>query len=478
MSGESNETLAAYLNALGWSPRKLAHAINRFAGAGTVTATAPYSWVQQGRIPRSPLPTMVAHVLSLELGRHVTAEHVWQGRVTVPAGPSPAIAGLSGPWALPTLARILEDWVLGGLADRRRFLSVSGPCLLGALRPMLDGSTPRGTYSPRLEASGGENPLVGHVEAQLPLLQRLDDEHGGASHLAYVGAQFRAVALLIHEGGHTEAVSIRLLRVLAEIGQLAGWMAFDAAEHATAQRYFLTSLRAAHQVNDMALGGHILADLCFQSASCGRPGDAVRLGEAASDASRAATPAARSSVLSRLAYAYAVAGREADFSRTRVMARELIERSGAQEPRWMYYLTASHLDCQAGYALVQLGRKLRADGRPAKAAKLLSDGTAALGNGAHGIGHTAPSQRRALFEGAWLALGYSVGGELEQACRIGRTATSRLDTVRSPRSVAVLDQLAGELRRRQGNAHVRDFLPELERMLSRRRVPAARLGEG
>lgn len=78
-----------------------------------------------------------------------------------------------------------------------------------------------------------------------------------------------------------------------------------------------------------------------------------------------------------------------------------------------------------------------------------------------------PSQRRALFEGAWLALGYSTSGELERSCEVAKAAVARLETVRSPRSTELLHQLVGELRRRQRNAHVRSFLPELEESLQK-----------
>nr|WP_237518691.1 hypothetical protein [Streptomyces sp. SID5910] len=71
-----------------------------------------------------------------------------------------------------------------------------------------------------------------------------------------------------------------------------------------------------------------------------------------------------------------------------------------------------------------------------------------------------------MFEGAWLALGHSAHGDLEAACEVGQIVTDRLDLVRSPRSAALLHQLAADLRRRQRNAHVRSFLPTLEHALA------------
>lgn len=444
-------------------------------GDGTVAETAPYHWRDHGSLPRAPLPTAVAHVLSTELGRTVTVEWLWQARSTPSQALVPADTDMTRPWTAPELGGIMEDWVRSGLRDRRRFLAASGTALLAIVSHYVDGTAGRGPLTNRLARPAATDPLVDQVEQNLPLLQLLDDEHGGARHLSYVGAQFRAVTLLLHEGGHSPYATARLLHALGEVGQLAGWMAFDAGDHGLAQRYFATALRAVHQVNDRPLAAHILADLAFQAASRDHPSDAITLGEAAARISEGAPAGARASVLSRLAYAYATAGRTTDFDRTREAARQLVESSvpDGSEPRWMYYLTGNHLDCQAGYALIQLGRIRRAEGATAQARRLVTQGTSLLATGAHTVPLADPSQRRALFEGSWLALGYTAIGETELACQIAATGTQRLATVRSPRSTAVLQQLAVDLRRRQRNPHVRSFLPELEYSLAEHPADAA-----
>ncbi|WP_328583023.1 carph-isopro domain-containing protein [Streptomyces sp. NBC_00370] len=468
-AGGPNAVLSGCLDELGWSPKALARKLNRVFGAGTVAESAPYHWRDGGSLPRSPLPMMAAYVLSQELGRAISVAELWQGRAGDSSALVPADTDLARPWTVQGMEAIVEDWVMGGLVDRRRFLAISGAGLLAIVAQYLDGTAGRGQYAPRIAPSNGADPLVDQVEQHLPMLQLLDDEHGGARHLPYVGAQFRAVGLLIHDGGHSPVVTSRLIRALAEIGQLAGWMAFDAADHGLAQRYFATALRAAHQANDLPLCAHILGDLSFQAASRGHPADAIALGEAAHRASEAAPPAARASVLSRLAYAYAAAGRDNDFAHTRGSARELIaSRDGSQEePRWMYFLTDNHLDCQAGYGFIQMGRaRQKADGGT-KARRFLAQGTEMLRSGAYDVPRGDPSQRRAMFEGAWLALGHSAHGDLEAACEIGQIAADRLGVVRSPRSAALLHQLAADLRRRQRNPHVRSFLPVLEDALAR-----------
>ncbi len=468
-SERRNDVLSGCLDELGWSPKLLARKLNRVFGTGTVAESAPYHWRDSGGVPRSPLPAMVSYVLSHELGRVISVEQLWQGEAAGAPMMMAADTSLGQSWNVQGLGHIVEDWVLGGLLDRRRFLAISGAGLLAAVSHYLDGTAGRGAFSTGIGDAGDADPLVTQVEQNLPLLQLLDDENGGARHLPYVGAQFRAVGLLLREGAHSDAATIRLIRALAEIGQLAGWMAFDSADHGLAQRYFVTALRAAHQVNDRALCAHILGDMSFQAATRQHSADAIALGEAARRASEGGTACVRASVLSRLAHGYATAGHSADFERTSEMARELIEqRSDATpEPRWMYFLTPNHLECQAGYSLIGLGRSTLHQGGRSVGRSFVRRGEALLETGAHGVEKGDPSQRRALFEGAWLALGYSASGELERACDIAGTAASRLATVRSPRSTALLRQLAVELRRKQRNPHVGTFLPEFEQQLAK-----------
>jgi hypothetical protein len=74
-------------------------------------------------------------------------------------------------------------------------------------------------------------------------------------------------------------------------------------------------------------------------------------------------------------------------------------------------------------------------------------------------------QRDAVLDGIWLARAHVGLGELEQACEAGRTALERLPHVNSPLCLAALGRVAGELRARKVNPHVREFSTELDRRL-------------
>jgi hypothetical protein len=170
--------------------------------------------------------------------------------------------------------------------------------------------------------------------------------------------------------------------------------------------------------------------------------------------------------MSRLAYAYVVAGRHREFTRIRQQALTALgDRDRLQEPAWLYYLTPGHLDSQAGYALIHAGR-LHLPQDKHRGRQLIADGETLLRTGVYDRPLSDPLPRRALYEGAWLALGCTAEGRLDEACELGRTAIQRLGRVRSARSTDLLRTLSQDMRRRRRNPRVRDFLPDLETALT------------
>lgn len=462
-----NEQLASLLDEAGWTPRALSAEINKLFGAGTVSATAPYHWRDAGGVPRAPLPALAAYALSRHLGRTIEPSRLWPaGAVSDPGNTLLATTGIDLPWNPHSTNRIAQEWIMAGLTDRRTFLAVSGTALASAVWAYLANPGPVGTLA---TAANTNSQLITQIEESIPRLQRLDDATGGAANLNYVGVQLRAVCLVLTEGRHDTSTTRRLLIALADFGQLAGWMAFDANRHGLAQRYLFTALRAAHDAGYTAMAGHILADLSVQATTLGHPSDAIVLGEAAARTAVKSSAAVRASIASRLAHAYAGAGRKQEFDRARGQALDLLahhNRGFGHDPEWMYYLTPNHLDCQAGYSLVLMGRRQRSAGDAGGGKQLIRDGQRLLLTGAHDWPLDDPSQRRALYEGAWLALGCAARGQLSAACTIGRTALNRLTSVQSPRSTALLRQLAADLSRRARNPDVADFLPDLQRAVA------------
>jgi hypothetical protein len=455
--GGPNPALAEALNLAGWSPRRLAREINRMFGAGTVSETAPYHWRDHGRVPYAPLPALAAYVLSRHIGRTITADELWRTDGPAPPAVVPASAGFELPWSPSATMQVVDAWIAGGLIDRRTFLAVTGAALsqavFGVLPALLEQHDGNATDDyPDL--------LVGQIEQTIPMLQRLDDAKGGAANLAYVGAQVRAVAVVLREHRGSDVAHRRLLRAMTDLCQLAGWMAIDAGENGLSQRYLFTALRTAHSSSYASMAGHILADLSGQATLIGAGSDAVELGQAAVRVSASAPPRVRASVHSRLAHAFAGTGDLRQFHDCLAQAREAFHARPADEPDWMYYLTDNHIDSQAGYSLVMLAKRKIDDGDRQGAVTALRRGQQLLETGAYQRPLQEPAQRRALYEGAWLALAYALDGQFPEACRVGRLALSRLTRVRSPRSNAVLHDLVRALAVHNRCHDVRDFLAD------------------
>src|SRR5262249_38432908 len=115
-----NDALAELLDELGWSPKALAQKVNRAFGTGTVAESAPYHCRDSGRVPRQPLPSLVASLLSDALGRTVRTDELWPGERLRSAALLPASVGLDRPWTPTALGEIVQEWITGGLRDRRR----------------------------------------------------------------------------------------------------------------------------------------------------------------------------------------------------------------------------------------------------------------------------------------------------------------------------------------------------------------------
>lgn len=128
----------------------------------------------------------------------MTTAELWKGRASGSPLVLPADIDMDGPWSRASTLGLLDDWVVAGLLDRRHFLAVSGTTILDIATKYQTGAP--GRLAAALERGSVGNPLLAQIEQSIPLLQRLDDTHGGGAYLPYVGAQFRAVALLLGQG--------------------------------------------------------------------------------------------------------------------------------------------------------------------------------------------------------------------------------------------------------------------------------------
>ncbi|MFU8849907.1 transcriptional regulator [Micromonospora sp. SL1-18] len=262
--------------------------------------------------------------------------------------------------------------------------------------------------------------------ADLAELRRWDDLLGGAD---LAGQGIRRLRRAAREFAVAGPVGRRrLLPVLAESAQLAGWLAADARDLAGALDAYRLALRAAVAAADPGFAGHVLGSASHLLAGIGDPLGALTLARIGYAGSRdAASPGLRALLLHRVALAAALAGR----TRTARQALDAAERTGGpgpgREPPWLYWLDEVELSAMTGRTLVALGRA-------GPAVPLL----APVANGRGG-------PRRTAVYGGWLARAHLQLGEVAGACAVAGEAL--LDAVRSgsPRAVGQLTEVRRRL---------------------------------
>lgn len=76
----------------------------------------------------------------------------------------------------------------------------------------------------------------------------------------------------------------------SEIARLAGWTAFDAGQHRTAQGHYIQALRLAKAGGDVNLGSYVLTTMAMQSLLLGFPSQAVDMAQGAFERDRGVHP--------------------------------------------------------------------------------------------------------------------------------------------------------------------------------------------
>jgi DNA-binding XRE family transcriptional regulator/tetratricopeptide (TPR) repeat protein len=199
--------------------------------------------------------------------------------------------------------------------------------------------------------------MVHQFTAMIAELRKMDDVAGGGSVLALAQHEFGWVAGLLDQARYDERTGRMLFVALAELGQLCGWAAYDAGQHALAQRYYVAALRATHSADDRPLGAHVLSLMAEQAARQGQPAEAVTLIQTALAGTRGRqTPSLLAELYTGQAYAFATLGDASGCTAALSQARTQIERlTPAAEPSWLYWVNPATMTSDVGSALRQLG---------------------------------------------------------------------------------------------------------------------------
>ncbi|MQS15345.1 hypothetical protein F7Q99_24520 [Streptomyces kaniharaensis] len=369
MSRGPNTRLADLFVLTGWSKGELARLVNRRGAAmGQQQLSTDTSrvrrWIEQGEIPRDPVPRVLAAVFTERLGRVVTTEDLGLERHRPTR--SGAAQSAAVPWSPDRTAAVLTEFTGMDLMLNRRGLVGAGAALTAgaviadSLKGWLDGDAVAYAASVpgprRVITEGGARPVVDVYDAgpvgldEVEALERSVQvfrawdaaRGGGLQRKAVVGQLNEVGGLLTHR--HPAAVEQRLWMVAANLAVLAGWMSHDVGLEPTAQRYFMIAAEAAQEAGDRPRAGEAISRAARQMVHLGRADDALDLMSAAKAASGRLLPRTRAMLNTVEAWAHASLGHSQDTWRLLGEAEDLFaEEAPEPPPCWMQVFDEAEL---------------------------------------------------------------------------------------------------------------------------------------
>lgn len=332
-----------------------------------------------------------------------------------------------------------------GRVKRRGFLTLTGTALTAPAHqwlvhepePLISGLSGR-----RISAA-----LAERLPAMIAELRAMDDVAGGGTVLSLVQHEFGWVAGLLDQATYDESTGRKLHLALAELGQLAGWGAYDAGQVGLAQRYNIAALRAAHTVDDRPLGAHILGYMAKQAAHQGQPAEAVTLAETAlAGVGGLQNPRLLAQLYVRHAYASATVHDASGCAAAISQARRQVELFGPDNDLpWLYWVNPAWILVEAGDSLLQLGQADRA-------AAMLEEGIALFDE--------SFARDRQLYLVHWADALTRPGKQrdLETAAGHGMTSIDLAESLDSTLGVGLIRDLYHQITPHATVPAVRDFL--------------------
>jgi tetratricopeptide (TPR) repeat protein len=269
------------------------------------------------------------------------------------------------------------------------------------------------------------------VREMTQTFRRLDNRFGGGHARSTVTNYLASDVLpLLREGRYRDSVRRELSAAVAELNQLAGWIAYDVGDADSGRRYLRNAMHLCQDVGDDALAGEMLAGMSHQAAFQRSAALATDLARAAKDnAKRAGVPALVSESAVMEAHGLALAN---DAHGCLAALRESEDAFAAAQdrdrPQWLAYFDSAYLAAKFGHCLRDLERPAEAEQFARRSLDMI-DGY----------------DRGRLFNLALLASILADQGKVEEACEIGLAALRIASEVQSVRTVAYLIDLSHRL---------------------------------
>jgi hypothetical protein len=309
------------------------------------------------------------------------------------------------------------------------------------------GLTGFGWFGPSVPAAAVGRKLgtaeVSTVREMTRTFRRLDNRFGGGHARTTVSSYLVSdVAPMLRDIRSTDVVRSELFGAVAELNQLAGWMAYDVGDAATGGKHLRQALRLCQDVDDDALAAEMLAGMSHQAAFFRSGVIAVDLAEAArSNAVRSGFGALVSESAVMVAHGYALQGHARPcLDALGEAERALSSAEGQDAPEWLGYFDAAYLAAKFAHCFRDLGRPVDSEVHARRSLEM-SEGY----------------DRGKLFNLSVLASALADQGRVEEACDTATVAVGMAESVRSVRTVAYLADVGRRLTRYRSAEPVRNL---------------------
>ncbi|MFF2941211.1 Tat pathway signal protein [Streptomyces niveus] len=450
MARERNAALAALLREASWSQPQAAAALARVAAESgvqeleTVSRSHIAMWVQ-GTRPSGRARHILRETLSRRLRRPLTLADI--GLEEEPTGTTDS----GSDWSVDPLTVLAELGSDDLDMHRRNLLATTAYSAVGLALPTgawwaaaPAAAARRTAVSPRLVAQADTE----DIRDLTAFYSARDQQRGGASGRSALAGHLRDEAVpLLGSRFRTEQHRWDTYSAVAEMTYLAGWMAFDASEHRTAQRYLTLAARIAAEAGDGPLGGHILRALAHQAVDLGHPRRALALADASMSRDRYGQASHREKALLAIVHARAHA---ADGDRPGTLAaisraeRDLARSDNDEAPGRVGFFQEASLAHETACALRDIGQPLDAE--------------------IHFQRSVATRRQKQYARTYSVTLGYLGAvqvhqGRLDEACATWAQALDAMTGVQSGRARDVIVRMRSDLSpfRQRGGRHVAEL---------------------
>jgi hypothetical protein len=306
---EGNTRLAAVIATAGLSHAQVAKIFVRvalemdaheFAGVGRSHVS---HWIG-GSKPSGRAPLILCEALSRRLGRIVTLDEIGLADEALPSG-----GALD--WHADTLIALLDLGRVDVDMERRRLLGAAAYSVAALALPGAEWWTEMTDLGRRRVTAGARRVGRGDVEAvrdMTGMFSRIDQRRGGGhARNAVVRYLTSDVAGYLQGRFPDERLRREMFTAASELAYLSGWMAFDNAEHAVAQRFFTVAVKLAAEGDDPPMAGHVLRAMAHQAVDLGHRRQALALASASIEGQRYALATPRERALFGVVHARALA---------------------------------------------------------------------------------------------------------------------------------------------------------------------------